>query len=184
MEKVYLRDAIKEVQTIEIIRNQLPEAAIGKKGLQSSFCYSYNQAVVIPNGTEKSYYKIIDSLQTSHAICMEIMGKAEENTCVKIYNILNSLAKGLIAKCTEIEPSNTILLYKDDADSLYVYRGGPFVSMLKIVTTTDSSLKLKLEQYNGNTENFTLIGWRCVKTKAHLLFLYLNVFFTMRLFFH
>ena len=26
--------------------------------------------------------------------------------------------------------------------------------------------------------------WRCVKTKAHLLFLYLNVFFSMRLFFH
>lgn len=57
MEKIYLSDAIKEAQTIEIIRNQLPEAAIGKKGLQSSFCYSYNQAVVIPNGEEKNIIK-------------------------------------------------------------------------------------------------------------------------------
>ena len=158
MEKIYLSDAIKEAQTIEIIRNQLPEAAIGEKGLQSSFCYSYNQAVVIPNGEEKKYYKIIDSIQKSHAVCMESIGKAGENTCVKIYNILNSSAKGIIAKCTEIEASDTIFLYRDDAGSLYVYRGGPFVSMLRIVTTTDSSLKLKLEKYNGNTENFTLIG--------------------------
>lgn len=158
MEKVYLSDAIKEAQTIEIIRNQLPEAAIGKKGLQSSFCYSYNQAIVIPNGAEKSYYKIIDSIQKSHAISIEIMGKAGEDTCAKIYNIINSAAKGILAKCTEIEANNTILLYVDDAGSFYVYRGGPFVSMLRIVTTTDSSLKLKLEQYNGNIENFTLIG--------------------------
>lgn len=158
MEKIYLSDAIKETQTIEIIRNQLPETTIGKKGLQSSFCYSYNQAVVIPNGEEKNYYKIIDSIQKSHAICVEIMGKAGENTCAKIYNIINSNAKGIIAKCTEIEANSTILLYVDDAGSLYVYRGGPFVSMLRIVTTTDSSLKLKLETYNGEVKQFTLIG--------------------------
>lgn len=158
MEKIYLSDAIKEAQTIEIIRNQLPETTIGKKGLQSSFCYSYNQAVVIPNGEEKNYYKIIDSIQKSHAICVEIMGKAGENTCAKIYNIINSNAKGIIAKCTEIEANSTILLYVDDAGSLYVYRGGPFVSMLRIVTTTDSSLKLKLETYNGEVKQFTLIG--------------------------
>lgn len=158
MEKLYLNEAIKDTQVIEAIRNQLPEAASGKKGLQSSFCYSYNQAIVIPNGTEKSYYKIIDSIQISHAICIEIMGKAGENTCAKIYNILNSAAKGIIAKCTEIEPSDTILLYIDDAGSLYVYRGGPFVSMLRIVTTTDSSLKLKLETYNGEVKQFTLVG--------------------------
>ena len=158
MEKIYLSDAIKEAQTIEIIRNQLPETTIGKKGLQSSFCYSYNQAVVIPNGEEKNYYKIIDSIQKSHAISIEIMGKAGEDTCAKIYNIINSAAKGVLAKCTEIEANNTILLYVDDAGSLYVYRGGPFVSMLRIVTTTDSSLKLKLETYNGEVKQFTLIG--------------------------
>ncbi len=158
VEKIHLSDAIKEAQIIEIIRNQLPETTIGNKGLQSSFCYSYNQAVIIPNGSEKSYYRIIDSIQKSHAICIEIMGKAGENTCAKIYNIINSNAKGIIDKCTELEPSDTILLYRDGSGSLYVYRGGPFVSMLRIVTTTDPSLELKLEQYDGNTENFTLIG--------------------------
>lgn len=158
MEKIYLNEAIKDTQVIEAIRNQLPEVTIEKKGVQSSFSYSYNQAIVIPNGTEKSYYKIIDSIQKSHAISIEIMGKAGEDTCAKIYNIINSAAKGILAKCTEIEANNTILLYVDNAGSFYVYRGGPFVSMLRIVTTTDSSLKLKLEQYNGNIENFTLIG--------------------------
>ena len=38
MEKLYLNEAIKDTQVIEAIRNQLPEAASGKKGLQSSFC--------------------------------------------------------------------------------------------------------------------------------------------------
>lgn len=158
MEKTTLNDAIKNSQIIEAIRNELPEVAVGQKGLQSPSCYSYNQAVIIPNMASDNYYKIIDKIQTSQAICIEIMGKTSGEACTKIYNILNSSNSGLVAKCTVLENTDTVCLYRDDNRSIYVRRKTGFVSMLRISSTTDPNLKLKLEPYTGNTENFTLIG--------------------------
>ena len=52
----------------------------------------------------------------------------------------------------------------------------------RIGKITAKDILLKLTEYKASIAE--LQKGRCVKTKAHLLFLYLNVFFSMRLFFH
>ena len=159
IQKKSLKEAIQNPEIISVVGELLPEASLTNKGTITPSIYCKLQSFVIPNNASDEYYEVVAGLKSSQSITLEISGTSSVSSINLRVVFINSSTKGLTGTILEKDGDSDIISFYINRTSkvIYVRRSAGFVSSIRVVATTDNSVKLLMNKYSGSIEDLTLV---------------------------